>query len=144
MRPYNQHFQLQPKEEHMLDCKVKTVAMGLGWDAGCDVDGSVALFDAKHQVVDTVWWKQLRSSNGAVKHSGDDRTGEGGGDDEVIKVKLDELPLRVHYLMFAVCVYSGAASFAQVSCALDCSVFSTAFDGAKQNHLTAVNLDDQF
>ena len=108
----------------MLDCKVKRVAMGLGWDSGCDVDGSTALFDAKHQLVDMVWWKKLVSSNGAVKHSGDDRTGEGGGDDEVIKVDLDDLPLKVHYLLFAVCVYSGAASFAQVSHNPDCSVFS--------------------
>ena len=50
-----------------------------------------------------------------MKHSGDDRTGEGGGDDEVITVELEKLPLKVHYMLFAVCVYSGAANFSQVS-----------------------------
>ncbi|CAD7700171.1 unnamed protein product [Ostreobium quekettii] len=88
--------------------------MGLGWDAGCDVDGSVALFNKNRKAVEAVWWNNLKSSNGAVQHSGDDRTGEGAGDDEVINVDLDKLPLDIHYLVFNVCVFTGGMSFAQV------------------------------
>ncbi|GMH45010.1 hypothetical protein BSKO_12967 [Bryopsis sp. KO-2023] len=100
--------------DYLLDGSIKEVAMGLGWDAGCDVDGSVVMFDADHQVVDVVWYQQLISKDGSIKHSGDDRTGEGGGDDEVIRVNLVELPKRVHHLMFVVCVYSEGVSFSQV------------------------------
>ncbi|CAD7696653.1 unnamed protein product, partial [Ostreobium quekettii] len=114
MRPYNQYYALQAKEQYVLDGKVKGVFMGLGWKAGCDVDGSVALFNKSQTPVDAVWWKKLTSDNGAVKHSGDDRTGEGGGDDEVITVNLEKLPLDIHYLLFTVCVFTPGMSFSQV------------------------------
>jgi stress response protein SCP2 len=50
--------------------------MGPGWHAGCDVDASCAMFNAKKRLVDAVSFKKLVSK--AVKHSGDDRTGDGG------------------------------------------------------------------
>lgn len=100
--------------DYVIDGSVKKVAMGLGWDAGCDVDGSVAVFDQQLRLLDTIWWKQLRSRDGSIKHSGDDTTGEGGGDDEVIKVKLSKLHPSAHHVMFVVCVYTGGMTFSQV------------------------------
>lgn len=100
--------------DYLIDGSVTKVKMGLGWDAGCDVDGSVVVFDANLQHLDTVWWKQLSSRDGAIKHSGDDTTGEGGGDDEVIKVKLTKLHPTACHLLFVVCVYTPGMNFSMV------------------------------
>ncbi|GMH45011.1 hypothetical protein BSKO_12968 [Bryopsis sp. KO-2023] len=104
----------QQEPDYMIDGSIKEVAMGLGWDAGCDVDGSVAMFDERHQLLDTVWYRQLMSRDSSVNHSGDDTTGEGGGDDEVIQVNLAKLNGKVHHLLFVVCVYTAGMSFSQV------------------------------
>ena len=52
--------------------------MGLGWDAGCDVDASCVMLAANKATVDIVSFNHLKSKDGSVKHSGDDTTGEGG------------------------------------------------------------------
>ena len=83
---------------------------------GADVDGSVALFDDGGRPVDSVWYGQLSSRCGSVTHSGDNLTGVGAGDDEVITVNLAKIPLHVHHLLFAVTVYSSNVSFCQVGC----------------------------
>ncbi len=49
-----------------------------------------------------VWFQKLRSDNGAVVHTGDDRAGGGNGDNEIIKVNLDQLPQGVDTLIFTV------------------------------------------
>ena len=75
-----------------------------GWLGGnkqvaVDLDASVGLFDAQGALVDTVWFRQLKSKCGAIKHSGDDRTGDTGGDDgqdnEVIQINLNQVPSNV-------------------------------------------------
>eukprot|EP00899_Mesostigma_viride_P028253 jgi/Mesvir1/8612/Mv04944-RA.1 len=85
-----------------------------GTRAWCDVDASVALFDARYACVDMVWFRKKESKCGSITHSGDDLTGEGGGDDEIIKVKLDKLPKHVHRILCVVCVFSSSFSFANV------------------------------
>ena len=78
------------------------------------MDASAALIGSQHDVVDLVWWHNLKSTCKSVKHSGDDTTGEGGGDDEIITVDITDIPLRVHHILFAVCIYSDGFSFDQV------------------------------
>ena len=64
-----------------------------------DLDASVGLFDANGTLVDMVWFRQLKSKCGAIKHSGDDRVGDTGGDDgqdnEVIQINLSQVPSNV-------------------------------------------------
>lgn len=64
-----------------------------------DLDASIGMFDAQGNLVDTVWFRQLKSKCGSIVHSGDDRTGDTGGDDgednEVIKVDLNQVPSNV-------------------------------------------------
>lgn len=64
-----------------------------------DLDASVGMFDAQGTLVDTVWFRQLKSKCGSIKHSGDDRTGDTGGDDgqdnEVIQINLNKVPSNV-------------------------------------------------
>ncbi len=86
------------------------VAMGLGWDparagTAIDLDASVILFDAAGDKVDMVWFGGKEGAGGAVRHSGDNLTGEGEGDDEVIAVDLGAVPASVEVLLFTVNSY---------------------------------------
>ena len=88
------------------------VRMGLGWDpvAGkgrIDLDASCIAFDANRKVVATCWFLKLSILDGAVAHSGDNLTGAGEGDDEVISVDLGRLPHSVTGLVFTVNSFSG-------------------------------------
>ncbi|GAA2783544.1 TerD family protein [Kitasatospora aburaviensis] len=91
---------------------LSSVRMGLGWEpAGrgrnIDLDASCIAFDAQRQKLDTAWFMKLGIFNGAVAHSGDNLTGEGGGDDESITVHLNGLPPEVCGLVFVVNSFSG-------------------------------------
>jgi tellurium resistance protein TerZ len=102
------------------------VRMGLGWDAAekkglfgkkraqsIDLDASALLFDAQGQLVDQVWFQQLRSKDGSVQHTGDNRTGAGEGDDESIRVDLSRVPAQVTTLVFTVNSFTGQ-DFSQI------------------------------
>ncbi|RSN61434.1 stress protein [Amycolatopsis sp. WAC 04182] len=101
------------------------VRMGLGWDAmkkkgifgskkqTIDLDASAVLFDAAGNVVDQVWFKQLRSDDGSVQHTGDNLTGDGEGDDESIKVDLKRVPAAVSSIVFTVNSFTGQ-DFSQI------------------------------
>jgi tellurium resistance protein TerZ len=105
---------------------LKKVRMGLGWDAkktrtlfgrekeqAIDLDASCLLFDASRRLVDQVWFRQLRSADGALVHLGDNRTGAGDGDDESIVVDLQAVAPTVTSLVFVVNSYSGE-TFGQI------------------------------
>ncbi|MCK3866119.1 TerD family protein [Pseudomonas sp. B329] len=98
-----------------------TLRLGLGWDpekAGfmgrllgnggeVDLDASCILFDENYDALDLVWFRQLQSQDGSIQHSGDNRTGEGDGDDETITVNLLNLPASVKFLVFTVNSFTG-------------------------------------
>ncbi|MBK5415368.1 TerD family protein [Pseudomonas sp. TH31] len=98
-----------------------SISLGLGWDpvkAGflgklmgnggeIDLDASCILLDSELKPVDLVWFRQLESRDGSIKHSGDNRTGDGNGDDETIHVDLQRLPASVKYLVFTVNSFTG-------------------------------------
>lgn len=130
LRDWRETVTLEREEEYLIDGSVSQVSMGLGWDAGCDVDASAALFDSNVNVVDKVWWKKLASECNAVVHSGDSRTGDEGGDDEAIRVHLAELPLCVHYVLLAVCVFTGTVTFDEVE-----SAYVRMMHGKQKDHV---------
>ena len=90
------------------------VRIAPGWDAvrkglfgsfrGADVDmdASAILYDAAGTHVDHAWFRQLKSRDGAVVHTGDNRTGAGEGDDESIIVHLDRVPAEVAQIVFTI------------------------------------------
>ena len=101
------------------------VRMGLGWDAvrkrglfgsrsqSIDLDASALLFDASGTLVDAVWFRQLQSQDGAVRHTGDNLTGDGEGDDESIIVDLPRLSPAVAQIVFTVNSFTGQ-DFSQI------------------------------
>ncbi|MBW8796021.1 MAG: TerD family protein [Streptomyces sp.] len=88
------------------------VMMGLGWEPAfrgkdIDLDASVIAYGPQRDHVDSCYFGKLSILNGAIKHSGDNLTGEGGGDDEVIAVDLGRIPPEVTGLVFTVNSFSG-------------------------------------
>jgi tellurium resistance protein TerD len=105
---------------------LKSVTVGLGWDAratdgaGFDLDASVFLTAETGKVrsdADFVFYNNATSSDGSVKHLGDNRTGEGAGDDEQVSINLAAVPADVKRLVFAVTIHDAETrkqSFGQV------------------------------
>lgn len=103
------------------------VIMGLGWDAvksggffgfgkkapDIDLDASCVVFDEQNNPVDAVWFRQLQSKDGSIVHTGDNRTGDGDGDDEQIIVDLPRVPGNIKSLVFTVNSFTGQ-NFSQV------------------------------
>ena len=93
------------------------VFMGLGWDAATgifgfggdsiDLDASCAMFDENKVLLDSVSFTQLHSRDGSIRHSGDNLTGAGHGDDEVINVDLTTVPTAVKSIVFTINSYRG-------------------------------------
>ncbi len=97
------------------------VIMGLGWDAvkskgmfgfggsapEIDLDASCLMFDEQKNLMDQVWFRQLKSVDGSVLHTGDNRTGDGDGDDEQIVVDLSRVPASIKSLIFTVNSFTG-------------------------------------
>lgn len=94
------------------------VFMGLGWDSArgflgfggggdIDLDASCVLFDEGKNIVDVVSFSQLYSRDGSVRHSGDNLTGAGDGDDEVINVDLSTVPSSVQSIVFTINSFQG-------------------------------------
>ncbi|MHC6628884.1 TerD family protein [Streptomyces globosus] len=88
------------------------VKMGLGWEPAfrgrdIDLDASVIAYGPQRNHIDSCYFGRLSILGGAVKHSGDNLTGEGAGDDEVITVDLGRLPAEATGLVFTVNSFSG-------------------------------------
>lgn len=121
------------------------VKMGLGWDpvqqrglfgsrtVDIDLDASVVMF-ADMNPVDVAYYGQLTSKDGSIRHQGDNLTGEGAGDDEVILVDLMRVPAHVNNLIFIVTSYKGH-TFGQVQ-----NAFCRLIDGANNAEMARYSL----
>jgi tellurium resistance protein TerD len=102
------------------------VVVGLGWDArttdgkAFDLDASAIICDADGKVLSDahfVFFNNATSPDGSVQHTGDNKTGEGEGDDEQVKVNLAGLPAEAARVVFPVSIYesdTSGQSFGQV------------------------------
>jgi len=95
------------------DPGLKKIIIGLGWDPRAtdgqkfDLDASVFLLAENGKVrsdADFIFYNQLKSGCGSVEHTGDNRDGEGDGDDETIKVDLTRVPPDVQRLAITVTI----------------------------------------
>lgn len=103
------------------------VAVGLGWDARStsgadfDLDASALVTGPERKVLSDlhfVFYNNLRSPDGSIEHTGDNLTGEGDGDDEVINVDIPAVPPNVTNIFFPVSIHDADArlqSFGQVT-----------------------------
>jgi tellurium resistance protein TerD len=108
------------------DPGLKKIVIGLGWDPRAtdgqefDLDASLFLLGENGKVrsdADFIFYNQKTSACGSVEHTGDNRTGEGDGDDESIKVELSRVPANVQRLAVTVTIHDAEArrqSFGQV------------------------------
>ncbi|MDT4956675.1 MAG: tellurium resistance protein TerD, partial [Pseudonocardiales bacterium] len=102
------------------------VLVGLGWDArttsgaGFDLDASALMVGMSGKILSDahfIFFNNLTSPDGSVEHTGDNLTGEGEGDDEVIKVNLAGVPAEVDKIVVTVSIYDAetrSQSFGQV------------------------------
>lgn len=107
--------------------------LALGWDAvkkkglfgsrskDIDLDASIIALNDTKDLAYTVFYGSLNSWDHAVLHSGDNLTGAGEGDDEVISVDLSRVDPRVKYLACVITSYSGQTfeEVENVFCRLD-------------------------
>lgn len=111
-----------------LDKGMTMALIGLGWDtnkydggADFDLDASAFLLGANGKVrsdQDFIFYGNLKSVDGSVRHTGDNLTGEGDGDDEVIFIDFSKIPADVEKIAITVTIYDAEIrkqNFGQVS-----------------------------
>lgn len=102
---------------------LSSVVVGLGWDPvevktsgflkslfseqnnDIDCDASIFLLDENSNLIDLIYFGNLRTPNDSIIHTGDNLTGDGDGDDEVILVDLDKVNKNISKLLFVVNIY---------------------------------------
>lgn len=107
---------------------LKKVIIGLGWDTNrysggydFDLDASVFLVGSNGRTnhdEDFIFYNNLKSRNEAVIHTGDNRTGEGDGDDEQILLEFAKMPVDVDKMAVTVTIHEAlerGQNFGQVS-----------------------------
>jgi len=124
------------------------IVMGLGWDAKktkgffglvskeqeIDLDASCVLFDEAKTPLDAVYFGQLKSRDGSIIHTGDNRTGAGDGDDEQIIVDLSRVSANVKSIVFIVNSFTGQ-NFSQIE-----NAFCRVVNGVNNQELARYNL----
>lgn len=105
---------------------LSAVLIGLGWDARAtdgkdfDLDASAFICDASGKVKDDsgfIFYNNTKSADGSIEHTGDNRTGEGDGDDESLKINLAGVSSDVKTIAFAVTIHEAeknSQNFGQV------------------------------
>lgn len=97
---------------------VKEVVSSTSEIIDVDLDSSLIMYDKNYQILDTVYFGKLLSSDGSVKHSGDDLTGDkNGGDDldnEVISIDLDKVSPKCKYIVSILNSYQCRQKFDEI------------------------------
>ena len=126
--------------------------IGLGWDVNkydggsdFDLDSAVFMLGASGKTSsddDFIFYGNMKHSSGSVEHMGDNRTGEGEGDDEQIRVDLSKIPASVEKLAFTVTIYDAEErrqNFGQVS-----NAFIRVLDDSNGTELIRYDLSEDF
>ncbi|MCD7034708.1 TerD family protein [Metabacillus sp. GX 13764] len=144
---------------------LNSMLVGLGWDpvqqsggkgllgglfggnkeSNVDCDASVLMLDEKDRLVDkksVIYFGNLQSKCGSVRHSGDNLTGQGEGDDEQIRIDLQKIPASVHKLVFVVNIYQAVQRkqhFGMIQ-----NAFIRIVDASSNTELAHYNLTDNY
>ncbi len=127
------------------------ITLGVGWDVAkggffgrmlgggggdIDLDASCLTFDVGKTVLETVWFGELINASGTIRHSGDNLTGEGDGDDESIAIQLDRLDAKVEYIVLTVNSFRGQ-TFDKVA-----NAFGRVVDDQSGREMARVDISD--
>ncbi|RLQ95520.1 TerD family protein [Falsibacillus albus] len=135
------------------------ILVGLGWDpvkkssgflgglfgggnSNIDCDASVLMLDEKERLEDVVYFGKKVSTCQSIKHSGDNITGEGEGDDEQVFIDLNKVPGNVHKLVFVVNIYQAVQrrqDFGMIQ-----NAFIRIVDSSANAELIHYNLSDNY
>ena len=131
---------------------LKKLMVGLGWDVNAfdsgvdfDLDAAAFMLGANGKCPtekEFVFYGNLAHPRGAVKHMGDNLTGEGEGDDEQIEIDLSKIPANVEKIAFSVTIYEAEArrqNFGQVS-----NAFIRIVDARNNTELCKYNLSEDY
>ena len=128
------------------------ILVGIGWDINqfdtggdFDLDGAAFLVGENGKITkqeDFVFYGNLKHPSGAVEHLGDNRTGVGEGDDEVIKIDLSKVPAEIQKIVFTVTIYEAEnrrQNFGQVN-----NAFVRIVDEEKNEEMLRYDLGEDF
>ena len=138
---------------------LSTIRVGLGWDpieqgggflkslfgsgnTDIDCDASVFLLNEDSKPIDLVYFGNLRTKNDSIIHTGDNLTGEGAGDDEVILGDLDKIPSQVNKLLFVVNIYDCVRRNQHFGMIKNAYIRMT--DAKKNSEIARYNLSDDY
>lgn len=126
--------------------------IGLGWDTNSsstgsafDLDASVFMLGENRKLIADeyfVFYNNLKSPDGAVEHTGDNRTGEGDGDDESIKIDLTSINPQISEIVVVVTIHEAEKlkqNFGQVH-----NSFIRIFDTDTQEEILRYELEEDF
>jgi tellurium resistance protein TerD len=136
-----------------VDVGLQKVAIGLGWNPdplaspgqGFDLDATAFLVGENGKCAGeahVVFYNNLESPDKSVRHSGDNRTGEGDGDDETIYVNLGTIDAKITEVVIAVTIDEAEArrqNFGQVR-----DAFIRIYDSSNGQELLKYELDEDF
>lgn len=131
---------------------LKKVGVGLGWDANVtdtggefDLDASVFMLGENGKIPEDeyfVFYNNLLSPDGSIKHLGDSRTGEASGDDETIEINLTQINSAIQELIFVVTIHEAdqrRQNFGQVR-----NSFIRIYDSETNTEVTRYDLEEDF
>lgn len=128
-----------------------SILVGLGWDVNSyvgqdfDLDAQVFMLDENEKVPSNdffIFYNQNKSPEGSVEHTGDNRTGQGEGDDESVNIQLQSVPQNIQKILFTVTIHDGkqrSQSFGQVK-----NAFIRIVDKQSNNELLRYDLTEDF
>lgn len=128
------------------------ILVGIGWDINqfdtggdFDLDGTAFLVGENGKITkqeDFIFYGNLKHPSGSVEHLGDNRTGVGEGDDEVIRIDLSKVPPEIQKIVFTVTIYEAEnrkQNFGQVN-----NAFVRIVDEEKNEEMLRYDLGEDF
>lgn len=127
--------------------------VGLGWDPvkssglfsrsiNMDIDASVICIDDQKRKESIVYYGDLTHRSGAIRHYGDNLTGDGDGDDEQIEIRLDEVPANITRLSIIINIYEAYSRHQHFGKVQNC--FVRAVDLATGKELVHYDVEGQY
>ncbi len=155
----NQKMSINENEAHIgddinllsKDPALRNIRVAVGWDSkafgGLDVDVDISLFllgrdGITREDEDFVFYNNMETCNGGVKHEGDNRTGAGDGDDESMLFELNNIPFDVVRIVFVYSIYRGRELEQNLS--LVKNSYIRLLNADMDHELVRFNLDEHF